>query len=407
MKVSRIGSLLSFYLVLSLASLPVRAQELEGAFIPWGETKLYPSIGLSVGSNSNTFLTADNEISSSNFLVSPEIEWVADRRLLEIRGAYKGGYTLSSESVLSSADHGLSLDTSASLDKRKRIEGSLFFNTGHQTLGTGFTDDNNLIVREQTLTRDIGGLVRYVYGAKGAKGNIIVGLDLLDHAFTNQEELTSGRDYFRLQTNGVFSLRLSPDTRALIEGRFASYDYTSDIYDRTDTSALLGLTFNPTGKSGGSIKLGLTNNDFESTTFSNASFAIAELDLYYAIKPYSKLNIAIDRRFDSDNTSSLLTDAANAIRELASVQWQHFWNSKISSTVAASRLAIIRDCPGSNNETVSGTFEVVYRSRRWLEFGLGASTSNRSEITCDVESLAESKTTILQNGFTLRVKATL
>ena len=386
---------------------PSFAQDEAAGSISIGETKVIPSISIYVDGNNNSNLEENDPVSSTGLVVSPEVDWIADRRLLELRASYSGEYKNASESVLNYTDHSLSISAAALLSKRKKLDGRIFFTQGHQLFGTGFTDPQNGLASRQTVVRDLGSVLRYRYGASGAKGNLVVGLNLSNREFARDDGLATGRDYFRYQTNAIMSFRISPDSRFLVEGRYADFNYDNDIFDRGDTSFLVGFSFAPTGKSGGSAKLGTTRNQFDNDTFSDSSFAIAELDLFYAFRPYSRISFGIDRRFDSDNTSELIANEAKAVREVASVKWRHEWNSQISSTASFGVDNVVRDCPANSSDTRTGGLEFTYRARRWLSFGFGVDRLVRDAAVCPEEPDSSSTSPIVRNTYNLSMSMTL
>ncbi len=367
---------------------PAHSQQ-NAVAIGIGESKLYPSVGLSFENNDNTYFTNSDAVQSTAIIVSPKMDWIADRRLLTLQGTYSGAYSSSSESNLNYTDHNLGFNAKANLSKKNRLSARLYFTKGHQAFGTGFTSTESTTLLRQTIVNELGSVFRYTYGVRGAKGNITLGLDLLNRSFEDQPELTVGRDYFKIQTNAVFSLRLFPETRLLTEARIADFGYDDNQFDRQDTSFLIGASFEPNSKYGGAVKVGITDASFSDTSTEDSSFGIIELDLFYAPRSYSKFNFGADRRFDSDNTSDVLSTSAQAVRETFSVNWRHDWNNRYSTVADLVRTAVKRECPGVSYVSTSVGLSLKFKPRRWLEFGLGATSFIRAEQFCDMPDDAD------------------
>ena len=62
---------------------------------------------------------------------------------------------------------------------------------------------------------------------------------------------------------GVFSLRISPDTRLLAEVRFAVLDFDDDRRDRNEVSLLTGVQMSTTSKLSGEARIGVLKASYD------------------------------------------------------------------------------------------------------------------------------------------------
>ena len=366
-------------LVCLLAHGNAHSQGAEQQSIKIGETDLYPSVRVDYKQNDNIFLSASDELDSTGVIISPRVDWVADRRLLTLRGNYTGNYSSNSESALDYADHEFSADAAAEFTARKRAEGKLVLEFGHETLGTqrtrgsATTDDTAVKFLSTTLSGE------YVYGAKNARGNLIGGVRLQNFAYTNRSDVTSGGDYTSLEPYGIFSLRLSPDTRALLELRFASINFNGSR-DRTDTSLLAGFSFEPSGKFGGDLKVGTTLSNFSGGD--SDSSVISEISLFYEPVPFSRFSVNFARSIDNESANPANADAVNVITDELTVGWRHEWSSRVFHNASLSIDAIDQACPSSDLTITGGSFDLNVLVRRWLTVGANFAASQRESDDC-------------------------
>ena len=102
-----------------------------GLSVQLGETELFPAIRLDFLQNSNAFLQSNNETTATDISISPELNWVATRRLVDLQATYNGRYNVSSEDSVSVADHRLAINADAELTSRKRLSGNVSLDFGH------------------------------------------------------------------------------------------------------------------------------------------------------------------------------------------------------------------------------------------------------------------------------------
>ena len=367
------------YLV-CLVSVNALAQSQDQLSYKLGETDLFPSVRFEYEQNSNAYLTADNPTESTRAIVSPELNWVADRRLLTLRGNYLGRYGTNSESALNFADHEFSIDADAELSSRKRAKGELVIDLGHQTLGTSLTrgtaDENDTAV--QFVDTEVSG--EYIYGASNARGNVVGGVELQSFSYLNRSDITSGRGYTRFEPYGIFSLRISPDTRALIELRFTNVAFGGNRADRTDTSLLAGFSFTPTGKFGGTMKVGTTLSSFSGGD--SDSTIISEMDLFYEPTSFSRFTLDLEREIDNESANPSTSDAISVVRDTVRLNWRHEWSTRVFHLAGVSLRNVDRGCPDSDLSTTGASFEFNVKVRRWLTIGASASSTNRTSDTC-------------------------
>lgn len=375
-------------LVAALATSPsVRAQVLEdetdGPSIALGETSLFPSLRIDAVRDDNVYLTEGDEIDGTAAIVSPRLLWVADRRLLTLRGIYVGEYAQGSESVLEYADHTLGLELEASPGKRLRINGDLAYVRRHQRPGTRLTLGLGATFDEPVTFDQIELAGRTRYGADGARGNVVFGFRIRGRSYANLPVVTDGRDFVVVEPFTRFSVRVAGDTRALVELRFTDNDFDEGGFDRRDVSILGGLTFSATDRSRGELKIGATRSDYTNDRRDVRTNLIVEGAFDFALREYSRLRLVLTRELD--NAAGIQIDAVGgeAVRDEARLDWRYDWSDRVSHAAFASYEAITRGCLELGDRTASAGLELSLKVRRWLEFGVSGEAGRRSGIDCD------------------------
>ena len=353
-----------------------QVQDRDGALgFKLGETNLFPSIRIDYLQNSNAFLQPSDEISASDIRISPELVWVADRRLVSLEGSYKGSYDVSSEDERNYADHRLAFNADAELDSRKRVSGEISVDFGHEDLGTNLTRGVVLAGDEPVGFADFQAEGEYRYGAEKAKGNVSAGLLLKQFDYTSRSDVSSQRGFTQIEPFATFSLRLSGDTRLLSEIRYGSFRFENSQRDRDDLSLLAGLQFASTGKSGGEVRLGVLQSQEKRAQASDRTEFVMRASLFWEPTSFSRFDLAANRSLDNRGSSFVSTDEISAVEDVFSLRWQHSWSSRVSHIAGIQVRNLTRSCPDLNDNTLTGQIELNIAVRRWLSVGLSGSNT--------------------------------
>ena len=384
-------------------SAPLLAQEPDGQSFRIGDTELIPEATIKFVHNDNIYNSHENPTESSGVVVSPSVNWVADRRLLKLSASYSGAYGVYDESILNFTDHNLSFRAAALPAKRHRAFAEFNFSRSHEEIGTGQTVSDPDVTDEvvsNTTSLEAG----YVFGSSNAKGNIGGGLILSTQTFNDLGEVTEGDDNSVLKPYAFLSYRLSADTRLVGEVRYSVFDFEEDRRDRAELAFLTGVDLNPTARSGGRIRLGVSRAVFDTQGISDRTTLISDISVYYNIRTYSKLNLTYNRRLqtlDDDDSG-----AGEAIVDNLRFSWNHNWSARVFSTVGYGLSINDRECPNIDTTTNGYGFSLNTKIRRWLTVGAGVDLRQRTADYCDnsqeIES-ADSDQTIMS----VFVKSTL
>jgi len=393
-------------LAAAAATGPLAAQDGDRVGVAVGEANAYPEVRIDYLSNDNVFVQADDPVDGSSVVVSPSVELVADRRLLTLRATYAGRFSQGSEDVLDYADHTLSVVGDAALDKRNRFTGSVTYARGHQEVGFNLTRGRAVDLNEAVVFNRFSAAAAYRYGVVDARGNVEVGIDVTRRNYANLEAITEGRDFTAVQPFGLFSYRLSGDTRALVELRYGSFSVDNGVNDRGELSLFGGAEFAATGRIRGGFRLGATQADYSDASREDVTLLAASADVSYLLREYSTLRLNVDRELDDSAVQLNGGTSAQAITDSLRLTWLHEWTSRVSHRAYVERSSVVQLCPDGDSSTVSASLELNFLVRRWLSFGAGASGERRDGEACadgDIEDALDYERRVLG----VHVRATL
>lgn len=365
---------------------PSFAQENGAASIKIGETDLTPSVTLGYNSDSNVFRTIEGqEQDATSVSVAPEVMWVADKSRVRLVAQYNGNYQDSSQSAFDIADHALGLGTKLNISSRHRLDANLNFSIINQDLGTGISRRLPAEVDELVKYNENRIGLQYTFGAIGAAGNIRAGFNFRSLSYQNQEAITDGADEDVTAPFVEFSYRVAPDTRLSLQLRQAAFDFESPRSDRTDTTVLVGISFNASSVFNGRVAVGNTRSTLDVGETSNDSTLAFDTELEYNPTSFARFKFSFDREIDGNSSGLGSSVDPVIITDLIKLGWRHDWNTRFYTDAALQRLKEDRDCPEITTNTDTISLVAGYAFRRWITFGLNLSTSNRSFENCPAE----------------------
>ena len=382
------------------------AQEGAQQSIPIGEADLYPAIRIDYRADDNVGLRSRDEINGSVVIVRPELLFVANRRLLEVRAGYQGAFSQGEQNSQDWNDHRLGVGVTAELDSRRRLTGDISLQRSHTELGTDLTRGRSDRFDEPVVFNRLSADGNFSYGAAEATGRITVGARFLLLDYTNLDEVTEGRDRRSAASYARFGYRIGGDTRAEIEVRYKDLAYDDDRFDRDELSLLSGVSFDSSGLLSGAARIGLQRVWRDADGLEDSTVLIVEAALEYQPVDYATLTFDVSRAVDNNARSLDATGSVESIETRATVGWKHGWSSRISTRTFAGVRLNEEACPVADTTTGEAGLEVGVALRRWLSVGVNAGLESRTADECagnpDSTDLEYDRTT-----YGLFVRATL
>lgn len=228
-------------------------------------------------------------------------------------------------------------------DPRNHLDAGAKMSHKHDPIGTGASEGKAVIQGEPDEYTQTDGDLKYTYGAKGAKGKLVLRDLYLNKEYTNNRDNTERLDRTDNEVRATAYWRAMPKTTFLVEGREKSIDYLQtatrgSIYDSDETKQYIGVEWEATAKTTGSVRLGhvekrpdadhgniAKRDDFDSPIWESS----------VTWQPLSYSGFTLD--YERSPTEATTGGVVFIDRTDTKLTWRHEWSSYLSSKVFARR----------------------------------------------------------------------
>jgi hypothetical protein len=347
---------------------------LEPANYKAGPVLITPTLDTKLGYVDNLFRENDDKKSTGLSVVSPRIQtWLEDGL-----NTYSFTYTLVDYRYFQSSpdnitDNLFNLDVRHEFDARNKVDVYGEYWSFHQPRGTDLSEGiaqfiNKPIKLDRTT---VGG--DYWYGSDSSRGRIVLGARAVDHEYKNFPEITFYYDRNRYEYSTTFMWQVAARTDALFEFTFVDTDYdrldpgdVDGTMDSDEYNYQVGLSWEATAKTSGRVTVGMSDRHYRSESRADDNMFSWQADATYALRTYSRFNLASRRFFNETNGLGNAVDTKDT-----TLTWNHQWNNRSSTELAA--------VVGSEDYTASVREDDLYGARalytyafrRWLDLGVG------------------------------------
>jgi len=344
-----------------IAGIPIRFD--NGVFV-------YAAAQVGMGYNSNVRASEDNARSSGTLGLRPfvvgELKQGGDRYTL----AYEGNYTdYTRDDDFNYAHHDITLAADKYFTARSRMALALGF--ADRTDDPGVTNNPQSNTVDRWKSHNLRGI--YAYGAEGARGRIEIEGSMAAKRYQNNLANTEGSDLDSNAISGRFYWRVMPNTYATAELRRIDSDYrlSSSTNDNVDNRALVGVTWDITRITSGSLRVGEQRKDYRDRD--DVKTGTYEAELNWSPRTYSKFTAkALRAEEDATDVGTSLTNTRY------SLDWAHRWTESLSTNVVLANGDIsYRNSGGRQDDTTSATLGLKYEVSSNLGVSLDITRTER------------------------------
>jgi hypothetical protein len=298
---------------------------------------IQPSVGIRYDYDSNIYDSRMNEVGSGIGIITPAIVFTTpeeDYTLL-----YTGEYgRFLEDSTDDYADHFLNGVAQFHLGSRGEFDLSATTKRGHwgrgirQTAGIDpsssfFPTDPDVYERNTW-----GGAFRY--GAEGNRGRLRFGFGGSKLDNTNNRERTKFYDYETLFGSAGLSLLFNQRTAVVLDAVFTDINYDSTrpgeaSLDSEDRLYLIGLTWEATAKTEGSIRAGIQERSYDDSSLSETSNPSWKVDVRWSPREYSQFDFVTTRL-----TEETFAGGESIETTYYKVAWTHQWSQVCESIIS-------------------------------------------------------------------------
>lgn len=324
---------------------------------------LYPWVDLSYGRDSNLFLTRLAPTSSNITTLAPGLKLVARSKAT----TFTFDYTSRSAKYESSrndnfSDYHLGGIGEFVFDSRTGLRLGAEDNKGHDPRGS---TDRGISAKPDVFGNSgLNGL--FAYGGNDASGRIELDAGSYNKRYKNNRATTIGSDRDTTNFGGRFFARFTPKTSFLVEARQDKFDYKSatSAFDSKERRFLVGVTWEATAATSGTVKVGQIRKDFTSSIIKDFSGTGWDAIAQWAPQSYSRLGLTTVKEFGE---STGLGDFI--LTKRYGVSWTHDWNSRFTTVASANRAKDDFANGARNDTTDSFGVRINYKVQRWLTLG--------------------------------------
>jgi len=337
--------------------------------------QLEPQFRLEQGYRDNVLYRSEDELASWITIINPEASLLMERGTVSFTGhlnVESGVYSDSSEDDYTD----LLVSGVADWDVHVRHALSLGFYrvNEHEDRGTAFSAGSlGFGLLEPDTYQDTTVRGKYRFGALSAKGRLYLSLEDVSREYSSRREVTQYRDRDAQNASGMFLWRIGGRTDALAEVRLGKTEYLLEEpmrnpLDSETRTYFIGASWDATGKTEGSIRVGQSQIDFLSPLLNDVSRASWEVSSSWSPKSYSTLNLKTARRaIDTDGTGNFIDE------KTLELSWKHAWGARLRTTVAGrliDRLYLSDDPLATRDEAATKLqISMDYSITRWSDIG--------------------------------------
>ena len=351
-----------------------------------GGFTLESSLGIEALDDSNIFESRTDVRSSQIWKLAPSLlmRFEPARSRLEFR--YKGDYGWYDKSSNDDyADHALHAGAYLLLGERSGLDLVASYDDAHEKRGTGLSlgIDPASGAFPQDPDRYTTGqyLARYTYGVSHTRAFVVLEASREKFAYQNNLALTQPFDRDESYGQATFAVRVRPKTSLEL-----SVQARDIIYDRPRASGLnldsreyrylLGVVWEATGTTTGSVRLGGVTKKFDDPALPDYSAPNWEVAIRWSPRTYSHFDLSTKKYLAAPvDLSGDVTDSA-----AYSLSWSHAWNSRLESKLAISELEqTYRFVTGNPRKDKSPQYSLAltYKMRWWLRWEAGLDINSR------------------------------
>jgi len=339
-------------------------------------------LGIEAVYNDNIYRLPRNEVDSWIGVLAPSITATAQpskhRYELSYEGDY-GWYTNSSDDDY--VDHYLSAGAYLDLSPRNQFEITASYSDAHEDRGSGINQNfnPNINIPAEPDRFDLTQLLGiYTFGAEETKGRLVFqagydGLEYSNNRLRTQffdQDLVFGEASFFYRVLSKTSLVL---TAGVNDTKYDQERLLQPTRDNTEYSYLLGVTWDTTAKTTGTVLVGYLERRFDDPVLGIDDGPIWQVDVEWSPRTYSVFDFSTARR--TRESDSLTGDFV--VTDSISVTWTHGWGDRLESQIGVFFSDEDYRSSGREDDIEEFNFTLTYQMRHWLSWNLGVDIRSR------------------------------
>lgn len=366
----------------------------DGTGVQAGPFRVKPTLGVTVGNDSNVAQASVNEVSSFYTRVSPGIRFDSGNEARSFSLAYELDAARYSDSEQDDYnDQRLTAGVKLSPSVRTNFDVGAGLERGHDRRGTNSRQGTQINFQNRDADKwdrshvDAG----FDYGAPGARGALGVRAGYSSLEYINNRDYSRFGDRDLSYVSARFGWRIAPKTQAFVSAQANSIEYdnrrvgaSGRIYnlDSDERIYLVGLKFDATAKTSGHIGVGQVRKDFDDPSIQSYSGTAWDVGLQFRPRSYSVIDLSTKRSTqEAVNFLGGFADTEFLINRSVSLAWTHGWSDRFNTAVDVGRENLSFQAFDREIRSDALNFwglSADYQLRDWFSIGAGYKSYRRT-----------------------------
>ncbi|MBL4680774.1 MAG: outer membrane beta-barrel protein [Pseudomonadales bacterium] len=353
-----------------LAAQPAIA-EIQPQAVDLGGFNFTPTIGISQSLDNNIFNQPNGRRSSGISRFTPQLQLFAQKDANTLALTYGGDYGIYANSDNDDyQDHSFSADAYLEMNSRNRFTLAASIAQLHDNRGTGSSEGAAATSRTKPDEYDLNGAsALWEYGADSARFGASFNITLADIEYTNNRLETQFRDRDEVSLQARLYGRVQSKTRFFVELETRDIEYdtlpiSGGSLDSDQDTFSVGVVWEATGKTTGTVKIGSTDKEFSAPSRQDADLNTWEVEVVWSPRTYSNV-------FFTSSSAPRETNGTGTYIESRShqVQWLHDWSGRLHTSVSFALGNDEYDNDPRSDDRLDYSFGVNYDLERWINLG--------------------------------------
>jgi hypothetical protein len=356
-----------------VASFGAQAVEPQGILLDSGIT-LLPSVELSVEDNDNIYLQPEETQESSTVTrLSPAIAIAADLGQTQLAlgfAAEKGTYSADEDDNYT--DTRINVGADFEMTSRHALALSAQVNSLHDARGAGTTEGSAALeIKDPDEYDENIWDAAFTYGSSNALFNMTFGLNRYEKEYQNNLNVaaTDNRDHVKTTLSVDTAIYVSDRSNFLIDLSTANIDYSEDniITERREgnlTKALVGMSYDLTGKLSGSAKVGAAQRNFDSDDVDSDTTLSWEVMGVWTPRTYSAITVFTSQASNEASSVGNYIDTKYSM-----VSWKHEFSEffYLTTEVSLASDTYYNEVNNREDDTLSYSITGTYSPAKTLD----------------------------------------
>ena len=353
-------------------------------------TGFKPAITVREKYSDNIYLTPRNETDSWITTVKPQGELIMKSGVqkLTLGADTEAGY-YTTDSRNDYVDWSGHAKAEVEITPRNHVDALARYSHKHERIGEGASELRSKInlQKEPDEFNQTDGDLKYTFGAKGARSKLVLRDIYMEKEYSNHRDLNRNLDRRDNEFRETGSLKITPKTSVLLEGRQKSINYVEGsqanaIRDSDEARVYIGAEWEKVANTTGAVRVGRMNKDFRNQKTPTVSTGNARADAQVnqqlrnredhfsapsweattTWKPlsYSSLTLDMNRQYKESETTFAFIDTTTT-----RITWNHDWSSVLRSKVYAGRTSDNYEGTDRAEDIKSWGVGMIYDLNNW------------------------------------------